>query len=82
VTDALLLHGQPGGAADWDGVLAALDGRARAVAINRPGWDGRTRAQDLAGNARAALAVLDARGVKRASARRSPRGWPCTTASG
>jgi pimeloyl-ACP methyl ester carboxylesterase len=66
VTDALLLHGQPGGAADWDGVLAALDGRARAVAINRPGWDGRTRAQDLAGNARAALEVLDARGVKRA----------------
>jgi pimeloyl-ACP methyl ester carboxylesterase len=67
VTDALLLHGQPGGAADWDGVLAALDGRARAVAINRPGWDGRTRAQDLAGNARAALEVLDARGVKRAA---------------
>jgi pimeloyl-ACP methyl ester carboxylesterase len=67
VTDALLLHGQPGGAADWDGVLAALGGRARAVAIDRPGWDGRTRARDLAGNARAALEVLDARGVKRAT---------------
>jgi pimeloyl-ACP methyl ester carboxylesterase len=63
VTDALLLHGQPGGAADWDGVLAALDGRAGAVAIDRPGWDGRTRAQDLAGNARAALEALDARGL-------------------
>ena len=67
MTDALLLHGQPGGAADWDGVLAALDGRTRAVAINRPGWDGRTRAQDLAGNARAALEVLDARDVRRAT---------------
>lgn len=66
MTDALLLHGQPGGAADWDGVLAALDGRTTAVAIDRPGWDGETRAQDLAGNARAALAALDARGVERA----------------
>ncbi len=67
MTDALLLHGQPGGAADWDGVLAALHGRATAVAVDRPGWDGRTRAQDLAGNARAALAVLDAHGVERAT---------------
>lgn len=67
MTDALLLHGQPGGAADWDGVLAALDGRATAVAIDRPGWDGRSPARDLAGNARAALDVLDARGVERAA---------------
>jgi pimeloyl-ACP methyl ester carboxylesterase len=66
VTEALLLHGQPGGAADWDGVLASLRGLATAVAIDRPGWDGRTRAQGLAGNARAALATLDARGVERA----------------
>jgi pimeloyl-ACP methyl ester carboxylesterase len=66
VTQALLLHGQPGGAADWDGVLAALRGRTTAMAIDRPGWDGHTRAQDLAGNARAALAALDARGVERA----------------
>lgn len=66
MTDALLLHGQPGGAADWDGVLAALGGRATALAIDRPGWDGETRAQDLAGNARAALAALDAHGVERA----------------
>jgi len=66
VTDALLLHGQPGGAADWDGVRSALDGRATALAIDRPGWDGETRAQDLAGNARAALAALDAHGIERA----------------
>jgi pimeloyl-ACP methyl ester carboxylesterase len=66
VTDALLLHGQPGGAADWDGVLAALGGRATALAIDRPGWDGHTRAQDLAGNAQAALAALDAHGMERA----------------
>ena len=66
MTDALLLHGQPGGAADWDGVLAALGGRATALAIDRPGWDGHTRAQDLAGNAQAALAALDAHGMERA----------------
>jgi pimeloyl-ACP methyl ester carboxylesterase len=66
VTDALLLHGQPGGAADWDGVLVAMRGRATAVAIDRPGWDGHSRAQDLAGNARAALGALDARGIERA----------------
>jgi pimeloyl-ACP methyl ester carboxylesterase len=66
VTDALLLHGQPGGAADWDGVLAALSGRATALAIDRPGWDGHTRAQDLAGNARAALAAMNTHGIERA----------------
>jgi pimeloyl-ACP methyl ester carboxylesterase len=66
VTEAVLLHGQPGGAADWDGVLAALGRRTTAMAIDRPGWDGHTRAQDLPGNARAALAALDARGVERA----------------
>lgn len=62
----LLLHGQPGGAADWDGVIAAMNGRADIVAIDRPGWDGVTRPRDLAGNAGAALATLDARGVERA----------------
>jgi pimeloyl-ACP methyl ester carboxylesterase len=47
-------------------VLTALSGRTTAVAIDRPGWDGHTRAQDLAGNARAALATLDGHGVQRA----------------
>jgi pimeloyl-ACP methyl ester carboxylesterase len=68
VPDAvLLLHGQPGAASDWDGVLEHLRGRADAVAIDRPGWDGHTRARDLAGNGRAALAALDARGVATAT---------------
>jgi pimeloyl-ACP methyl ester carboxylesterase len=62
----LLLHGQPGGAADWDRVIAGVGGRADVLAVDRPGWDGRTRARDLAGNAAAALAALDRRGVERA----------------
>jgi pimeloyl-ACP methyl ester carboxylesterase len=62
----LLLHGQPGSARDWQGVITALRGRAEAIAIDRPGWDGRRPALDLGGNARAALAELDARGVARA----------------
>ena len=37
-----------------------------AIAFDRPGWDGRSRALDLEGNARAALAHLDARGLERA----------------
>ena len=43
----LLLHGQPGGAGDWDHVIAALDRQVRAIAIDRPGWDGQSRALDL-----------------------------------
>jgi pimeloyl-ACP methyl ester carboxylesterase len=55
----LLLHGQPGSARDWDPVIAALGAGAAAIAIDRPGWDGRTPSADLAGNAEAALAALD-----------------------
>ncbi|MGA2924708.1 MAG: alpha/beta fold hydrolase [Solirubrobacteraceae bacterium] len=62
---ALLLHGQPGGRRDWDGVAGALG--SRAIAIDRPGWDGRSQPTDLAGNALAALAALDARGIERAT---------------
>ncbi|HWD77168.1 MAG TPA: alpha/beta fold hydrolase [Solirubrobacteraceae bacterium] len=62
----LLLHGQPGSAADWDGVVRCLGERATPVAIDRPGWDGVRPASDLEGNARAALAALDARGMDRA----------------
>ena len=61
----LLLHGQPGTRADWDRVVAALDGRADVIAVDRPGYDG-TPAADLAGNARAALAALDEREASRA----------------
>jgi pimeloyl-ACP methyl ester carboxylesterase len=63
----LLLHGQPGAAADWERLQAALDQRLPTLAINRPGWDGRSRATDLAGNAGAALAALDLAGVTRAT---------------
>jgi pimeloyl-ACP methyl ester carboxylesterase len=66
--DVLLLHGQPGSAADWKAVRAALDGATRALAIDRPGW-GRsaTSAGDLEANGNAALKALDEAGVERAS---------------
>ncbi len=67
MTAALLLHGQPGSAGDWDGVLTAIGGRVEAVAIDRPGWDGRSRASDLAGNCMAALTALDDRGFAHAT---------------
>jgi pimeloyl-ACP methyl ester carboxylesterase len=66
LTAVLLLHGQPGGARDWDRVVALLDGSVDAFAIYRPGWDGASDARDLPGNAAAAVAALDARGVDRA----------------
>lgn len=66
-TAILLLHGQPGSARDWDRVASELPGQAETVAIDRPGWDGRSRAAGLAGNARAALAALDERGIDRAT---------------
>jgi pimeloyl-ACP methyl ester carboxylesterase len=62
----LLLHGQPGSASDWDRVRAAIGARAVTIAIDRPGWDGESSPVDLAGNARAALAALDAAGAERA----------------
>lgn len=51
-------------------MVRALDGAAAHVApiaIDRPGWDGATLPRDLAGNAAAALATLDARGIERAT---------------
>jgi len=63
----LLLHGQPGAAADWERLKAALGEGATTLAIDRPGWDGATPATDLAGNARAALAALDLAGAGRAT---------------
>jgi pimeloyl-ACP methyl ester carboxylesterase len=47
----LLLHGQPGSARDWDGVVERVGSRATVLAIDRPGWDRRTRAAGLDGNA-------------------------------
>jgi pimeloyl-ACP methyl ester carboxylesterase len=66
-TPVLLLHGQPGGARDWAGVVAALEDQAGVIAPDRPGWNGGSAATDLEGNARAALAALDAAGVGRAT---------------
>jgi pimeloyl-ACP methyl ester carboxylesterase len=59
----LLLHGQPGSARDWDQVGTAVQGHVTAVAPDRPGWDGRSRASDLRGNAEAALRTLDSHGI-------------------
>src|SRR5438270_248557 len=39
----LFLHGQPGGSYDWAMVIDALGSRARTIAVDRPGWDGRSR---------------------------------------
>jgi pimeloyl-ACP methyl ester carboxylesterase len=63
----LLLHGQPGRAQDWDAVRSAIGGHAYCLAINRPGWDGETRPVDLAANAEAAVAALDAAGLEQAT---------------
>jgi pimeloyl-ACP methyl ester carboxylesterase len=62
----LLLHGQPGSARDWERVVDALGPDVEVLAIDRPGWDGRSAATDLAGNAAAAIASLDAHRVPRA----------------
>jgi pimeloyl-ACP methyl ester carboxylesterase len=59
LTAALLLHGAPGSARDWDGVIAELGARVKTIAPDRPGWDGRTRARGLEGNAVSALEALD-----------------------
>ena len=64
----LLLHGQPGAAADWTHLIGSVSDRlANVIAIERPGWDGRSAVTGLPGNARAAIAALDAAGVARAT---------------
>jgi len=64
----LLLHGQPGRAADWAAVRRLLSPSFLVVAPDRPGW-GRTggRAGDFADNAAAAAALLDRLEVDRAT---------------
>lgn len=63
----LLLHGQPGAAADWERLRAAVGDGVRTIALDRPGWADHSRVTDLAGNARAALEALDLAGVPRAT---------------
>jgi pimeloyl-ACP methyl ester carboxylesterase len=60
----VLLHGQPGGARDWDLVLPLLDGLSTLVP-DRPGYDG-TAAQGFLGNARAVVDLLDQHGIAQA----------------
>ena len=62
--ELVLLHGQPGSAADWDAVLALLPANLHAVAKDRPGYGASQRnAAGFAGNAQAILDDLDERGV-------------------
>ena len=63
---ALLLHGQPGSARDWDAVVAAIQGRLQTIAVDRPGWDGRTAPGGLEHSSEAAIATLDQHGIERA----------------
>ena len=63
----LFLHGQPGNARDWRPLIAALDGRSRVIAPDRPGWDGSSPPTGLEGNAGAAAAALDRAGVQQAT---------------
>jgi pimeloyl-ACP methyl ester carboxylesterase len=63
----VLLHGQPGSAADWRRVRARLPAPLHAVAVDRPGYGSSPRAAaGFAGNARAALDEMDARDIARA----------------
>jgi pimeloyl-ACP methyl ester carboxylesterase len=62
----LFLHGQPGGARDWDRVIAALGPQVSTLAIDRPGWAPGSAPADLEGNAAAGIRALDALGADRA----------------
>jgi pimeloyl-ACP methyl ester carboxylesterase len=65
--ELVLLHGQPGSAADWDSVLALLPAHLHAVAEDRPGYGASQRhAAGLAANAQAIVDDLDERGVEAA----------------
>jgi uncharacterized protein (TIRG00374 family) len=62
--ELVLLHGQPGSAADWDAVLARLPAHLHAVAKDRPGYGAsQLNAAGFSGNAQVILDDLDERGV-------------------
>ena len=62
--ELVLLHGQPGSAADWDAVLARLPAHLHAVAKDRPGYGASQRnAAGFTANAQVILDDLDERGV-------------------
>ena len=43
----LLLHGQPGAAAEWEPVSASIGDGLQTIAFDRPGWDRRSAVRDL-----------------------------------
>lgn len=62
--ELVLLHGQPGGAADWQAVMARLPAPLHAVAVDRPGYGTSQRqAAGFKANAQAVLDDLDERNV-------------------
>jgi pimeloyl-ACP methyl ester carboxylesterase len=62
----VLLHGQPGSAADWQHVTMRLPVPLRAVAIDRPGYGASPLPPaGFAANARAVLGELDSYGIQR-----------------
>jgi pimeloyl-ACP methyl ester carboxylesterase len=78
--ELVLLHGQPGSAADWLQVAGRLPAQLHAVAADRPGYgSSQLRAGGFAANAQAVLDDLDSRGIKRAVLVGTPTaaGWHC-----
>jgi pimeloyl-ACP methyl ester carboxylesterase len=66
-TDVLLIHGSPGSAEDWDPVFDRLAAHHRVTAFDRPGHgysEGHRRPHTVAGNARAALGLVRALGLR------------------
>ena len=62
--ELVLLHGQPGTAADWAAVMERLPAQLHAVAVDRPGYGAsERRAAGFTANAQAVLDDLDDRGV-------------------
>ena len=62
--ELVLLHGQPGSAADWQPVMARLPAQLHAVAVDRPGYGTSQRpAAGFSANARVVLEDLDERNV-------------------
>lgn len=65
--ELVLLHGQPGSAADWLQVAGRLPAHLHAIPVDRPGYGASPLAAcGFAANARAVLDELDSRGIQRA----------------
>ena len=63
----VLLHGQPGAAAEWRPVIAMLPEQISAIALDRPGHGSSRKAGGgLDANVAAVIDELDARGIDRA----------------